>query len=158
MKLFTLTVLMVFLASCAGPHKSASFSISEVQDDCETSTIGDKLFGLGLEFAVFAISGLHGTVEFQSSVKSQSEFEGLVRQEDCDLATRREAERRGSIQFAHHHALLNLGNLLGCHCQTKRGGKRHLLLVKPRHAFQRLIDVGLNTNLHGWLDLLTLPP
>ena len=94
MKLFTLTVLMVFLASCAGPHKSASFSISEVQDDCETSTIGDKLFGLGLEFAVFAISGLHGTVEFQSSVKSQSEIEGLVRQEDCELAARREAERR----------------------------------------------------------------
>ena len=66
-------------------------------------------------------------------------------------------EGRRPVELAHHHALLNLGDLLGCHAKTERGGKWHLLLVEPRHAFQRLIDVRLNGYLHIFYLAMHLP-
>ena len=50
---------------------------------------------------------------------------------------------RWPIQLLYHHALLDLGYLLGCHCQAKSCGEGYLLPVEPGYAFQRLVDVGL---------------
>ena len=58
----------------------------------------------------------------------------------------------------HHHALFNPGHLPGRIGQAEGSGKWYLLPLQTLHTFEGFINVGLNTYLHGWFDLLTLLP
>lgn len=59
-----------------------------------------------------------------------------------------DGEWRGPIEFAQHYALLNLGNVLGCHAETKYSGEGHLLPLQTLHTFESFINVRLNTYLY----------